>query len=496
MKKLGKIRQKAFLYFSCIPLMLICSGFTSPLYPHYIGLDCSVFLIMAKGITNGKIPYIDLFDHKGPIFYLMETIGYLFGGRTGVFFFQCVLLILDLFIIDRIFELFNAGFLVATVSFLSLFFTLFQHGNLTEEFSTPLILAIVYYELKFLLSKNEKHSLFAAYFYGIILGLLAFIRVNNAIVPCALLLCIVIILIHKNQWSNLLGNIISGLLGLVTVTFPICFYYYRHNALYDLLYATFLYNLIYAKNNTHYPIMSSFLYYLVLFMPGICAIVIFYTKWKIERNRAYSSLLFTTVMTYGMLAYTNVYMHYFVLGIPLFVISVAAVGSNSSIVEIWDNRAVPYFRELCKIISDLGVIHILTVSVVVIYIGLSAVSVCPAIYKTYLTDVAYDEYKQIQTGASVIPEDERDSVIAFNVLANYYYHADINPCYKYFTLQNWFTTEKVNVHDEFMQYLINEHPLWVVIQDDETDITLNKILEINYSCQLSDGTYSYYRYNN
>ena len=79
--------SRQLLLWSCfsIFLMLICAGSSSPLYPHYIGADASVFLTVTKGILNGKIPYIDLFDHKGPIFYWMETIGYFFGGRTGVF---------------------------------------------------------------------------------------------------------------------------------------------------------------------------------------------------------------------------------------------------------------------------------------------------------------------------------------------------------------------------------------------------------------------------
>lgn len=70
--------------------MLICAGFTSPLYPHYAGRDSSTFLLLARGILDGRIPYLDLFDHKGPVFYWMEALGYFFGGRTGVFFLQCI----------------------------------------------------------------------------------------------------------------------------------------------------------------------------------------------------------------------------------------------------------------------------------------------------------------------------------------------------------------------------------------------------------------------
>ena len=32
----------------------------------------------------------------------MEALGYLFGGRTGVFIFQCLLFLVDLFLIEKI----------------------------------------------------------------------------------------------------------------------------------------------------------------------------------------------------------------------------------------------------------------------------------------------------------------------------------------------------------------------------------------------------------
>lgn len=82
-KRLTKILVMSI---GCLMLMLVFSGFTSPLYPHYIGLDTAVFFTIAKGFANGKIPYAGLFDHKGPVFYLMYIIGYMTAGRMGVFF--------------------------------------------------------------------------------------------------------------------------------------------------------------------------------------------------------------------------------------------------------------------------------------------------------------------------------------------------------------------------------------------------------------------------
>lgn len=501
----GKRKQKLALYGGFMLLMLICSGFTSPLYPHYTGLDSSMFMIIAKGIINGKVPYRDLFDHKGPIFFWLESLGFLLGGRTGVFLFQCLLLCLDLALIDRIAALFDADFPSVAISFASVFFTLFQHGNLTEEFSTPFILCALFLELRFLKSKEEKHSPRVGYLYGLILGILAFIRVNNAVVICALLLCIAIILAAGKQWGNLLANIGAGILGLVTVTVPVCLYYYRQGALYDMIYGTFLRNLLYAKDNTHYPIHQAPFYFFCLFLPGICSAAVFIKKWKEERNRVYTALLFAAVLTYGMLAYTNVNVHYFMLGVPVFTAAAAAMGREQGLPALFLFIKDSFFRKETDRKKDSekekkhlqlpGKCAVLLLIVTVLYMGNAAYSACAPVYKTYLTDIAYDEYARVQDSISVIPQEERDSVIAYSVLANYYYHADIVPCYRFFTLQTWMTTDKVNANREFMLYVYNEHPLWVITKADEDGKTLRKILSAYYTPAYTDDYYAVYRYS-
>ena len=475
-------------------LMLVFSGFTSPLYPHYIGLDTAVFFTVAKGFVNGKIPYAGLFDHKGPVFYLLYSIGYVIGARSGVFFLQCVLLFVNLLLIKKIAHLFRADSRTLILPFLAIFLYTFEHGGLTEEFSMPFVLAGLYYELRFLMSEKEKHSPGAAFFYGICLSALAFIRLNNAVVVCALLLGIIFVLIRNRQWVNLLINLLCGIAGFAVIAIPVCLYFYYYGALKDMIYGAFLFNLIYAKNNTHYPILSSsFLYFVVLFLPAFYAIGIFWRQWRSERNRTYASLLFAAIVTYAMLAYTNVYLHYFVLGIPI-VITAAAANGGISLAALRSNAASRMERKGSGTKGRTKFSVMALTGITALYMFLSVFRACAPIYKTYLSDIALREYEQVQKGVSVIPEEERDSVIAYNVLGSFYFHADIIPCYRYFTLQKWMTTEKVNVNREFMRYVSEEHPLWVVISPDEENKTIHSILDTAYICKWSDEVYSYYRY--
>lgn len=495
MKNAVRRKEKGIVYISGLAAMFFCAGFTSPLYPYYIGTDTSIFLIMAKGIVNGKVPYLNLYDHKGPIFFWMEALGYLFGGRTGVFLFQCLLFLADLYLLEKISFLFHASFPAVSAVFASAFFYLFSHGNLTEEFSMPLVLAALYLQLRFLLSGEKKHSPAAGFFYGIILGLLSFIRLNNAVIPCCMIFCIAILLIQEREWVNLSGNLALGLLGVSAVAFPVCLYFYRHGTLSDMLYATFLHNMLYARSAAHYPVFSSaFLRFFFLFLPGAASFFIFLEKWRTEKKRVWLSLGFTVIMTYGMLAYTNKYIHYFLLGVPLFAVAAVAADREESVFQVWKDAAALLLRRKGGERISFRPGAALIAAVTALYLMASMISACAPVYKTYLTEASYNLYAEVQSGLDLIPEEERDSVIVYNVMTKFYFYADILPCFKYFALQNWMTTDVVNVNQEFMEFLKEDHPLWVVAYVGEQDETFREILDSDYYLIGTDSFLNYYRY--
>lgn len=59
--------------------LLIAIGFvyefsysTSLRYPYYYGGDSAQFLTIGKAWSLGKIPYIEMFDHKGPFIFWIK----------------------------------------------------------------------------------------------------------------------------------------------------------------------------------------------------------------------------------------------------------------------------------------------------------------------------------------------------------------------------------------------------------------------------------------
>jgi len=73
----------------CLAVILLLSPIlimeSSPLF-QTPNVDSCLFMSIGKGITEGKVPYVDLIENKGPLFFLMQAFAqWLFPGLNGRF---------------------------------------------------------------------------------------------------------------------------------------------------------------------------------------------------------------------------------------------------------------------------------------------------------------------------------------------------------------------------------------------------------------------------
>lgn len=183
------------------------SGTTSPVIPDYYGDDSAVFQVVGKAWTNGKIPYIQAFDHKGPFIFFVEALGYLIG-------------------------------------------------NYTEEYSLVFITFSIYLGVKYLLQVNWKkketllHPWKYAVWYGIAFTVILFMRVTSAIAIVCLVFVILCILLRFGIWKNLLENMGGFLFGVTIVFVPFSLYFLIKGAWYDMMYGTIIHNIMYASRSS------------------------------------------------------------------------------------------------------------------------------------------------------------------------------------------------------------------------------------------------------
>ena len=89
LKRLDKPVLKAvFSLLVSFAVLLICSK-NSFLYPLNDWVDVNCFFTVGRGITHGMVPYLDLYDQKGPILYFVYALAALISESSflGVFFF-------------------------------------------------------------------------------------------------------------------------------------------------------------------------------------------------------------------------------------------------------------------------------------------------------------------------------------------------------------------------------------------------------------------------
>ena len=56
------------------------------------GTDASIYIYVAQGILEGEIPYLDRWDHKGPLLYVLNLCGLLIHGTWGPWLVQGIFL--------------------------------------------------------------------------------------------------------------------------------------------------------------------------------------------------------------------------------------------------------------------------------------------------------------------------------------------------------------------------------------------------------------------
>ena len=129
---------------------------TSPLYTHY-GYDSVIFQLIGKFWAEGHIPYVELWDHKGPYIFFINALGYgMTGNAIGVFLLQVLHLAVTLFFILKGFLLFRKPLQACLLTAVSLLWLLcsFDEGNLTEEYMLPWIAAVIFLTLRWTQEKG------------------------------------------------------------------------------------------------------------------------------------------------------------------------------------------------------------------------------------------------------------------------------------------------------------------------------------------------------
>jgi hypothetical protein len=492
--------RSAYLFVISVLFLLVYSAATSPI-TIFSGHDSAFFQIVGQGMTDGLLPYRDFFDMKGPYLFLIQCLGQLiWRGRVGIFIVQVLNLFISLVIIDRIlaipFSSVRRWLVLETLSvFPVLFFTSFtlEYGNLTEEFSLPCILLALWMAQRYFRTPAEEHPVRYAFIYGTACGFLAFMRITNAAFVGAAVLTIVINLIYRRHFKNLLLNAVAFLLGCGVAALPVIILFAAHGELSEMLYQVFKFGFMYSQDDSlSTKLITVFTKYwnclLVLLFPVAVAILNF--KGKRSARNGLNLLLSANGFLFMMVAVTlgNAYLHYFLLGLPNLVLGITLLreGFSTDLAIFKKFSPAKMTAALLLLLVVLNCNHFLTHSAIcgtkLLRLGSDA----------RFAEVANDIVDQI-------PEESRDSVFAYSLpsCSQWYYATKLYPPTRHCDWHHNYTTLSPEIAAELTEWIAQGGPEYIVTTKNFEfyHVFITPAILENYTVVYTNEEYDLYRLN-
>lgn len=111
-----------------------------------LGGDSAIFQVVGKYWTQGYLPYVDLFDHKGPLLFLINAIGYMIYPPSGVMVPQIICLYLSCLFVWRAMSLYSSShwrifFMLFTLIYYAAHY---EEGNHVSEYALPFLSVAAY----------------------------------------------------------------------------------------------------------------------------------------------------------------------------------------------------------------------------------------------------------------------------------------------------------------------------------------------------------------
>lgn len=469
--------------------ILFFSRTTSIKY-NLLGADSSVFRMMGYVITEGRVPYVDYFDHKGPILYFINALGELISPRWGLFMLQvisCFFVILLWFNIARL-------FLRPTYSFLSLLLSvamwsgIYESGNLTEEYSLLPSSLSIYFALSYLTKeKISQHPYWLSLVYGLCFGIMFYIRPNDAVIQCGgvMMGIFLYIVFIRKLYKNAIINGLTFLLGFIIISLPIILYFYYNNALNDLYFGLIGFNLRYNGG----VINNVLTYRFTVALIALCAIPIILAY--SSNNKRVLWILYPVTLLCVIFFGRNGFPHYYMSLMPAIFLLMFIF------LFLQRNRYLVIFAVILIIMipnrfgGKISGFQYSDLSYTLIKSEIKAIARGSLIQKT---NKAFDETEKL---FALIPQDEKDSVWNYNDLfSEMFYHNKIiaqNPVVPVVAYQyKNFPDDKLS-----MLEITANRPLWVFFGKENNPYIFQKdssFLADNYEViAKSDSTIcSYY----
>lgn len=318
------------LFLASVLFVFLFSCTTSPLYEHHpfwFHGDSGIFQEMGVCLVQGGTPYVDLFDHKGPILWFIQALGIWISPRWGIMIMQSLSLFCTLILWYKTARLIigKPGLsIVVSLSGLLFLLAFYQRGNLCEEWCLPFISLPIYLYFYRWRKKQIPQPLYTtldSFVIGLCVGTIAMIRLNNTAPIIGFVLWDFIMCLKHKEYKKLWTNISAICAGMVLIFLGCALFYLVKagwNGVYEMIYGTFVFNLLYFEEKTSLTFLSSIQHYI---LPVIFLLILIILMFKNKEN---NTVIIPDIISFVATIFaigSFEFWHYTMIFIPLFVLA-------------------------------------------------------------------------------------------------------------------------------------------------------------------------------
>lgn len=442
----------------CAFIIITFVSASSPVYPFNVWDDVNVYFTVGRGVFEGQIPYLDLYEQKGPIFLFMYAIASLISKTsfTGVWLFECIAASIFSVFSWKSVKLFVKDPPVISIALvpvlISITYTIgmFNFGGNTEEFCFPLLSVVLYIALKMIKAKDQVlPGIKDAVICGVITGILFWTKYTFLGFIIAFILILIVRAVRYKSYSLLLKDVLFFLIGFVVVSIPVFVYFGINNALGTLFEVYFYNNIFNYIGADSYP---GLLGNPVIRFVAVPVMALFESC---VSNPDYALLLVLSFA--GVFLFEKQYRkNVVILFLVTFAVALKAVFSQPFYTYYYGYILCFYFVfaliPAVRTVSKLMIIKAgsakfinIIVAAVCTMITVCAVFMCK---NMYLITVPRNELSQFVL-ADIINETEDPKILTYDIIdGGFYLASGVSPSNRYFTTMNFIENNEEAVEEQ------------------------------------------------
>jgi hypothetical protein len=268
---------------------LLTMGILSNPFFSYSGRDGGIFLYVGSLILKGRIPYLAVWENKGPLVFYINAFGLAMSGgsRWGVWFLEFLFFfgagVIGYLVIKRLMGLIPA--LAGVFVWIVAAGNVLQGGNFSEEYSLLFSFIAIF---GFWKSLEQPYKNFYSLLVGISLGLNILLRPNNISMQVGAAGAYFILALFSKEWRIFFKRVLGYVIGVLIVIVPVVLYFASQGALTEMINVVLVFNAQYSDGINLLRILDGLMSAsraIGIVYVAIAILGYFFSLWSLFKNR-------------------------------------------------------------------------------------------------------------------------------------------------------------------------------------------------------------------